>query len=140
MNIQRITTIEEALAIIPWEYEIQQKGRIHCPIQKLLLLIREYIDDPLFTILFAHDKGEPYGFCIAFISKLPGNKAIHILRMYGPGIVDVFLDELVRWGKGFGMTEIGFTIEKNMKAIERKYGFKQDSVNMKRGKDDIPLH
>ena len=127
-----MTTIEEVLTLIPWEYEIQQKGRIRFPIQKLLLIIRDYIDDERFIILFAHDEGTPKGFCIAFIPTIHGNKGIHILRMYGDGLVEDFLEALEKWGKNFGINKIGFTIEKDMKAIERKYGFRQVSTNMER--------
>ena len=132
MNITRITTIEEALAIIPWEHEIQQKGRVTCPIQRLLLVIRNQIDNPRFVILFAHDEGKPLGFCAAIMSKM-GDKLIYILRMYGSGCVDNFLKELAVLGKQYGMTDYFFTVEKGMKAIERKYGFKQVSVNMEGG-------
>ena len=133
MNINRMTTMEEVLTLIPWEYEIQQKGRVKFPIQKLLLIIRDNIEKDNFIILFAHEEGEPRGFCIGFVPKLPGNKTVHILRMYGEGLVDTFIEELTAWGKQFGMNKIGFTIEKNRKAVERKYGFKQVSINMERG-------
>jgi len=132
MKIQRMRTIEEALAIVPWEYEIQKKGRIKYPIQKLLLIIREHINNPRFTILFAYDDEKPLGFCVAFVSQLPGDKTIHILRMYAPGIVGAFIDELISWGKEFGIRRLSLTIEKDFRAIERKYGFKQVSVNLER--------
>ena len=128
MNIKRLTTIEEALTLIPWEHEIQQKGRVSCPIQRLLVTIRDHIDNPMFIILFAHDKGKPLGFCISIISKK--DKLIYILRMYGSGLVEHFLNELIQLGKGYHVNKFFFTVENGMKAIERKYGFKQVSVNM----------
>jgi hypothetical protein len=122
--------MEEALTLIPWEYEIQKKGRVKCPIQKLLILIREYINDPRFFLLFAHDKGKPYGYCMALLSRIPDNKTMFILRMYGPGIVNEFLDELKKYGKQFKVNLIKLAIKKDIRAIERLYGFKQTHVNM----------
>jgi len=130
MNIQRLTTIEEALTLIPWEYEIQQKGRVKCPIQKLLIFIREYINDPRFFLLFAHKEGKPYGYCMALLSKIPDSKTMFILRMYGPGIVNEFLDELKKYGKPFNVNLMKLSIKKDEKAVERKYGFKQTHVVM----------
>jgi len=121
--------MEEVFALLPWENEIQQTGRVDCPIQKLLIIIRNHIDDPLFIILFAHEEGKPLGFCIALISKLP-DKRIHIIRMYAPNIVGEFITELKNLGKEYGIRKISLTINKNMKAIERKYGFEIISTNM----------
>lgn len=132
MNITRMKTIEEILTLVPWEYEIQEKGRIKFPIQKLLLIIRDHIDDEKFVVLLAHEDGQPKGFCIAFILNMPVNKSIYILRMYGNGLVEDFLNELTKYGKEFGVRKISFTIQKNTRSIERKYGFKQISVNMER--------
>ena len=133
MKIQRMTSMEEVFAIMPWEFEIQKKGRISYPVQKLLLIIRERIDDPMFNVLFAYDDKKPLGFCIAFMTNVPGDKAIHILRMFAPGIVEKFLWELEQWGKQFGRRTIDLSIDKDVNAVEKRYGFKRKSTIMERG-------
>ena len=135
MKIERITTFESFLAVIPLEQEVREKGREKVKLSKYLELIHNNIENPYFGIWIAYDEeGIVLGYTIAVAMLFPGFERLSLLRMYAidQETREALLEILYAWAKGFRLKKIEITVYKNAKAIERKYGYKPVSVNMER--------
>ena len=134
MRIERITDIEEVMKCIPFEQEIRNKGRDNLRISKMLLFLREQLDNPMIKFLMAYDEDEIVGYAIAAISLVPSMERLHLMRIYAKrkDVREGFEKILTEWAKEYKVKTAQMTMHKHIKAIERRYKWKAVSVNMER--------
>lgn len=133
MIIKEIKDENELLKCMPYEITIRHKGRDSLPLKESLLLLREQLKNPFFkTWIIYDDESEIIGYCVAASTVLP--KQQYIQRMYAKDSeVRQELERLLKeWAKSFKIKKQVITVRKNVKAYQRKHGFKAVSINMER--------
>ena len=135
MKIERTTDMQEILKCIPFEHRVTEKGRDRSRIKDRLLYLNAQIDNPYLGFWIAYDdNNEVLGYTLASLVLIPGMERLHLLRMYAPTpeIRDAFENILRGWAKEHKVKFVQIAAAKGVKALQRKYGFKPDSVNMVR--------
>ena len=135
MKIERITSIDQVLACVPFEQEIRNKGRDRNSISTMLLGIREMLPNPLFGFWIAYDKNKIVGYLNVMASPAKPLKRLIVLRIYAPDkkVQEKFNDIIVEFGKenkikpGVMVTEVF----KHDRALERM-GWKKVSTIMEK--------
>ena len=133
MRIERTTDMKEILKCVPYEYEISEKGRDRSRIRDRLLYLDSQINNPYLGFWIAYDdNNEVLGYTLASIVLIPGMERLYLLRMYAPTIEarEAFENILKDWAKEHKIKFAQIAVAKGVKALQRKYGFKPDSVNM----------
>jgi N-acetylglutamate synthase-like GNAT family acetyltransferase len=134
MEIRQTTNIGEILRCVPFETEIRDNGRDNSEIKDLLYFLQEYIETPVLRMWIAYDDDKIIGYCVAMVSMAPGMKGLILLRMYAKQreIREGFEEVLREWAKETGCKKAYMIAHKNIKAFQRRYGFKPVSVIMER--------
>ena len=133
MRIERTTDISEVLKCMPFEQVVINKGRDKSRIRDRLLFVKSQIENPYFGFWMAYDdNNEIIGYAIASLVLMPGMERLVLLRMYAPTkeIREELSNVLRDWAKQYKVKLAQISVTKGVKALERKYGFKPDSINM----------
>ncbi len=137
MRIERTTDIQEIMKCLPFEREIRNKGRDDQHEGKMLLFVQSQLGNPAFGFWMVYDAdGDMIGYAVAILSFMPGHERLHLLRIYAKQreTMEKIEETLKEWVKPFKIKIAQMTVSdsRQIKAIQRKYGYKVVSVNMER--------
>ena len=137
MFIKEVRNISEIIKCLPFEIEIQRKGRDNGRASHLISFIQTQLDNPFFKFLIAYDeKSEEdiIGYTIAIINPISGYKELCLLRMYAKNkeVREEFerIDEEIM--KENKLKRMSMTVQEKYVKVFERYGFTPVSVNMVR--------
>jgi hypothetical protein len=137
MRIERVTDISEIMKCLPFEREIRNKGRDDQHEGKMLLFVQSQLGNPSFGFFMVYDdENEVIGYSVAMLSFMPGHERLHLLRIYAKQkeAFNMIEETLKDWARPFKIkiAQMIVTGAKQIKAFQRRFGYKVVSVNMER--------
>ncbi len=137
IKIEKVYDIQEILKCVPIEEEIRKKEGNRYPLKNMLLFIVSQLQNPFFSFWMVYNKErEVIGYMITLMSKVPGMEGIQVIRVWYdhkyPKISKKFWKILKTEAKQNNIKKIMISVERRMKALQKKWKFKLVSVNMER--------
>lgn len=137
MRIERTTDIQEILKCLPFEREIRNKGRDDQHEGKMLLFVQSQLGNPAFGFFMVYDdENNVIGYTVGILSFMPGFERLHLLRIYAKQreVFNLIEETLKEWARPLKIKIAQMTVTgvKQIKAFQRRFGYKIVSVNMER--------
>ena len=133
--IKEVQDISEIIKCLPFEIEIQRKGRDNGRASHLISFIQTQLNNPFFKFLIAYDEESEediIGYTIAIINPIPGYKELCLLRIYAKN--KKVREEFERIGEEImaenKLKRVSMTVQERYIKVFKRYGFTPVSVNM----------
>jgi hypothetical protein len=136
IEIHRVTSMVEAVKVVPIEVMLKGKGRITTSVKDFLTLVHSVLNNPLFGFWIAYDDGKVVGYILALISpiRIFDLDYVSVIRIWaGKSEAAHKLDEvLCEWSRENKINRIRMETKRHLKPINRKYHFTPVSVTIER--------
>ena len=136
MRIERTTDISEVLKCVPFEQEIRNKGRDRTRISKMILLIKDQLENPLFGYFIAYDGDRVVGYAIGTLVLESGFEQGVLWRMYAKTkeLREALTDTLIKWAKEYKIKKVTMSVYTDgmAKVMERRYSWKKSAIILER--------